>query len=237
MNKGIKETRNFMGGFLKEYKEKQNVDVFIAPPFTSLPEAQKYLAGTGVETGAQNMFWEDEGAYTGEISPEFLREMGIKWVILGHSERRKYFGEVDEDIKRKIETALHYELKVVLCIGETEEEREKGMEKQVVEKQLKGAINGVDIDCNSFAIAYEPVWAIGTGKTAKPEDAENMHVKIRDMLGEKGKDIRIIYGGSVKPHNAEELMGKENIDGALIGGASLNPESFIEIINIAGGLV
>lgn len=234
LNKGIIETSEFATYLLKKDLNINNIDVFIAPPFTSIPKALEVFANSTISIGAQNMFWEEKGAYTGEISPKFLKELGVQWVIIGHSERRAIFGETDEWVRKKLNMALHLGLKVVICIGETEGEREEGKEKEVVENQLKGAIEGVEFDASMISIAYEPIWAIGTGKTAKPSDAEEMHNLIRELLGEKGDKVRIIYGGSVKVHNAEELLLQENIDGALIGGASLDYESFAEILKIAG---
>lgn len=233
MNKGIGETREFAESLLKGDLDLSDIDVFIAPPFTSILKAQEEFANSTICIGAQNMFWEEKGAYTGEISPLFLRECGVEWVIIGHSERRTIFGETDEWVREKVKMALRYELKVVICIGETESQREEGKEKDVVESQLKEALNGIEIDPEWFSIAYEPIWAIGTGKTAKPNDAEEMHRLIRELLGRKGGEVRIIYGGSVKVHNAEELLKKDNIDGFLIGGASLDPEGFTDILNIA----
>lgn len=233
LNKGIIGTSEFATYLLKKDLNINNIDVFIAPPFTSIPKALEVFANSTISIGAQNMFWEEKGAYTGEISPKFLKELGVQWVIIGHSERRAIFGETDEWVRKKLNMALHLGLKVVICIGETEEEREEGKEKEVVENQLKGAIGGVEFDASMIAIAYEPIWAIGTGKTAKPSDAKEMHNLIRELLGEKGDKVRIIYGGSVKVHNAEELLLQENIDGALIGGASLDYESFAEILKIA----
>lgn len=234
MNKGIEETDEFANSIPKKNIDLNNVDVFIAPPFTSIPKAKEAFANLNIAVGAQNMFWEEHGAFTGEISPKFLKELGVDWVIIGHSERRAIFKESDEWVRKKLNTALHFGLKVVICIGETEEEREEGREKKVVERQIKGAIQGLEFDTSMVSIAYEPIWAIGTGKTAKPSDAEEMHGFIRELLGGKGEEIRIIYGGSVKVHNAEDLLKQKNIDGALIGGASLDAESFSEIINIAG---
>lgn len=234
LNKGIIETSEFATYLLKKDLNINNIDVFIAPPFTSIPKALEVFANSTISIGAQNMFWEEKGAYTGEISPLFLKELGVDWVVIGHSERRVVFGETDEWVRKKLEIALRFGLRVVICIGETERQREEGREKEVVEKQLKKAIEGIEFDPESISIAYEPIWAIGTGKTAQPDDAEEMHRIIRELLGKKGDKVRIIYGGSVKVQNAEELLRQENIDGALIGGASLDYESFAEILKIAG---
>jgi triosephosphate isomerase len=234
MNKGIGETGEFANSILEKNINMNNVDVFIAPPFTSILKAKEAFANSNISIGAQNMFWEEQGAFTGEVSPKFLKEIGVDWVIIGHSERRAIFKESDEWVRKKLDAALHFALKVVICIGETEEEREAGREKEVVKRQLKGATQDLEFDTSMIVVAYEPIWAIGTGKTAEPSDAEEMHGFIRESLGKKGEEIRIIYGGSVKVHNAEDLLKQKNIDGALIGGASLDAESFSEIINIAG---
>jgi len=233
MNKGVEETAQFADSFKEKKVSTEGVDVFIAPPFTSLVEAKKSFEGTGISVGAQNLFWEDEGAYTGEISSVFLEELGVEWVIIGHSERRTYFGETNAGVRKKVEKALQKHLKVVICIGETEEEREAGKAKEVVDKQIEEGLLGVDYDACDLAVAYEPVWAIGTGKTPHPEDAEEMHAIIREKLGAKGEKIRIMYGGSVKVHNMKEFITQKDIDGALIGGAALDVDGFVEIINIA----
>lgn len=234
MNKGIEETGEFANSILEKNINMNNVDVFIAPPFTSILKAKEAFANSNISIGAQNMFWEEQGAFTGEVSPKFLKEIGVDWIIIGHSERRAIFKESDEWVRKKLNAALHFALKVVICIGETEEEREAGREKEVVKRQLKGATQDLEFDTSMIVVAYEPIWAIGTGKTAEPSDAEEMHGFIRESLGKKGEEIRIIYGGSVKVHNAEDLLKQKNIDGALIGGASLDAEIFSEIINIAG---
>jgi triosephosphate isomerase len=233
MNNGIAETVKFASGIKERKVSTEGVDVFVAPPFTSLPEAVKSFKGTGIRVGAQNLFWEDDGAYTGEISSVFLKELGVEWVIIGHSERRTYFGETNAAVKKKVEKALQKQLKVVICIGETEEEREEGRAKEVVDKQIEEGLLGVEYEPENLAVAYEPVWAIGTGKTPHPEEAQEMHSIIREKLGSKGDKIRIIYGGSVKVHNIKEFITQKDIDGALIGGASLDIVGFVEMINIA----
>jgi len=233
MNKGVAETAKFADSFKEKKTSTEGVDVFVAPPFTSLVEAKKSFEGTGISVGAQNLFWEDEGAYTGEISSVFLKELGVEWVIIGHSERRTYFGETNAGVRKKVEKALQKQLKVVICIGETEEEREEGKAKEIVNKQIEEGLLGIEYDACDLAVAYEPVWAIGTGKTPHPEDAEEMHSIIREKLGAKGEKIRIMYGGSVKVHNMKEFITQKDIDGALIGGAALDVDGFVEIINIA----
>jgi triosephosphate isomerase len=233
MNKGIEDTAKFAGVVKEKKISAEGIDVFVAPPFTSLPEAVRNFRGTGISVAAQNLFWEDSGAYTGEISSDFLKELGIEWVIIGHSERRSYFGETNAGVRKKVEKALQKQLKVVICIGETEEEREEGKAKEVVDKQIEEGLLGIEYEPDNLAVAYEPVWAIGTGKTPHPEDAEEMHSIIREKLGEKGDDIRIMYGGSVKPHNIKDFICQEDIDGALIGGAALDADGFVDMINIA----
>lgn len=210
-------------------------DILICPPFTSLYAVYNVIKDTNIQLGGQNMYWEKEGAFTGMISPDMLLSAGCKWVIIGHSERRKYFHETDEEINKKVLCAISYELNPILCIGEKIEERDAGKAEEVVKEQLTGCLKDVtDEQMLKTTIAYEPVWAIGTGKTATPEDADNMHKFIRDFIKTKyseelSESVRILYGGSVKPENVDLLMAKENIDGALVGGASLK-ESFSRII-------
>jgi triosephosphate isomerase len=194
------------------------------------------VAGTQIEVGAQNMHWEKQGAFTGEVSADMLKCIGCKQVIIGHSERRQYFGETDVGVNRKLRGALADELKAIVCVGELFEERESGLTEGVLRRQVGAVlreISGADVD--KFCIAYEPVWAIGTGKTATPEIAASAHEFIRGEAGkaigtDAAKKLRIIYGGSVKPENAHALMSQEEIDGALVGGASLDPKSFAAIV-------
>lgn len=209
--------------------------ILIAPAFTALSEVSKVTASTPIRLGAQNMAVEDSGAHTGEISPLMLLDAGVQTVILGHSERRSLYAEGDELINRKVHLALSHGLEVILCVGETIDEREAGNAESVVESQLKGCLAGIDgQSMSTIVVAYEPVWAIGTGKTATPEDADGMHAFIRAKIGEwysnsTASNLIIQYGGSVKPENAVLLMAKPNIDGALVGGASLTAESFAAI--------
>ena len=254
MNKTIKEAVSFIKEF-KSLVEKNNKDIVIAPPFTALIEAKKNLDGTKIKLGAQNMHFEEKGAFTGEISASMLRDAGCEYVILGHSERRQHFSETDDLINKKIKTALKVKLKVILCIGETLEQRENNETKAIIRFQLENCLRNINNDVHekqgfsgrrkkivfssemqNIVVAYEPVWAIGTGKTATPEQAEEVHKFIRELLkklyNEKiSNEIRILYGGSVNPGNAKELLAMNNIDGALVGGASLEPESFAEICN------
>ncbi|MFO8036205.1 MAG: triose-phosphate isomerase [Anaerolineales bacterium] len=221
---------------LEEVKEVENV---LCPPFTSLAPVAKLLEGTSVALGAQNVFWEEEGAYTGEISPVMLSEL-VSHVIIGHSERRAYFGETDETVKKRVHAALENDLKPILCVGETLEENEAGRTEEVVSRQVKLALDGVAVENGgALMIAYEPVWAIGTGKAATPEGAnaviaEVIRPQVSRALGPSvAEAIRVLYGGSVKPHNAADFFEQPDIDGALVGGASLKAASFIEITKAA----
>ena len=213
-----------------------DVDVMIAPPFTALAPVSDMLKNTRIFLGAQNFFWEEEGAYTGEISTSMLVSAGCRYVIVGHSERRQYFGETDDTVNKKIKAALKKDLIPVLCIGESEMERDSKETFSVLDRQVRKGLKGFSADeMESLVIAYEPVWAIGTGKTATADQAQEVHLFLRAMLGKKfgdklAKSIRILYGGSVKSDNIKELMTMPDIDGALIGGASLEPETFSKIV-------
>jgi len=210
--------------------------VVIFPPYTALAPVGEVLKGTSVLLGAQNLFWEEEGAYTGEISARMIKSTGAKWVIVGHSERRQYFQEDENTVNRKIRIALKNKLKVILCVGEKLEEREENLTKDIVINQVEWGLKGFTPDeLKQIVIAYEPVWAIGTGKTATPEQAQEVHEFIRDILDtlfneEVGKRMPILYGGSVKPENAKGLLSQPDIDGALVGGACLKADSFHKII-------
>ncbi len=216
--------------------EKPNCDVIICPPFTSLSEASKLIKGSIIKLGAQNMHFEDSGAFTGEVSAPMLKSVGCEYVILGHSERRTIFGETDELINKKIKKALSAGLKPIFCVGELLEEREKGSTNDVVKRQVLKGLDGVSAnDMTKLIIAYEPVWAIGTGKTATPAQAQEVHEFIRDLIEvnyslEVANELTIQYGGSVKPENAKELISQKDIDGALVGGACLKADSFMGII-------
>jgi triosephosphate isomerase len=240
MNRGTpRESREMLEELIPAVEKIQNVDIVIAPPFTSLLSAKEILKDTNIELGAQNMYFEEKGAFTGEISPNFLREIGVKYVILGHSERRNVFNESNFLINNKLKKALQTGLKPIVCIGEHLEEREAGKTKDVIQAQLKETFSDLTKDqMKKVVIAYEPIWAIGTGKTASPEQAEEIHVYIRNLLSqiydnETADLVRIQYGGSIKPNNAEELFSKENIDGGLVGGASLQADSLTQIIKAA----
>jgi len=199
--------------------ELEGVDVVVAPPYVSLAVAVQLLAGTEIAIAAQNVHWEEEGAYTGEISPAMLLELGVYGAIVGHSERRQYFGENDENVRKRAQGALAAGMFVIGCVGETEEERERGETESVLQRQ----VSAFEADDN-LVLAYEPVWAIGTGKTATPEIAQKAHAFIKSLL-----DVPVLYGGSVKPDNAAVLLSQPDVDGALVGGASLELESFIAI--------
>lgn len=225
---------------INEIKNKplnENVEVVVAVPFTSLSDVKRSLEDSSIKLAAQNMHWETKGAYTGEISPLMLKEIGVEYCIIGHSERREYFKETDEMVNKKVKAALDFDIKPIICVGETLEQRENKEAEKVVERQLLKALEAVEAESiKDIVIAYEPVWAIGTGRTASKEDADQMCGFIRKIIGykydeEAAETIRIQYGGSVKPDNITELMNMENIDGALVGGASLVAEDFIKIVN------
>ena len=206
--------------------------VLICTPFPALSKVNDELRGSNIALGAQNMYWEDEGAFTGEVSAPMLKAVGCTYVIIGHSERRQYFGETDETVNKKLMAALKHNLNAIVCVGETLEQREKGETFKVIEKQirdgLKFLVSGL---WSSVVIAYEPVWAIGTGKTATPAQAQEVHAFIRGLLPkEVAQEVRILYGGSVKPENVKELMSQPDIDGGLVGGASLKVESFEKLV-------
>jgi len=236
----VAETADFIEAFRIEVEDVNGVDIVIAPPYTALAKlSEKLGASQKVRLGAQNFYYERSGAYTGEISAAMLRELYVRYVILGHSERRQLFGESDEFINKKVLAAHHSELRPILCVGETLAEREAGKEKEVLETQLKGSLADVTQEMMlETVIAYEPVWAIGTGVNASPQQAQDAHAHVREVLTELfdqalASKVRIQYGGSVKPGNAPSLMSQPDIDGALVGGASLEARSFAEIVKAA----
>ena len=228
---------------LREMKVKlvgmNTIELLVAPPFTAIHQAADILKGTKILLAGQNLYWEEKGAFTGEISVSMLKAAGATHVIIGHSERRQYFGESDFTVNRRLKTALAEGLIPIVCIGETEAEREKEMALQVLERQFKGAFEGLsESELDDVIIAYEPVWAIGTGKVAKPGDAQQAHEFIRHLIWNsfspaKADSMRILYGGSVKPENAYNLFDQVDVDGALVGGASLSAESFAGIAEMA----
>lgn len=229
----ISEIKNSIAG--KELK----AEVIICPTFTSLETANALIKDTNVKLGAQNMHFEDGGAFTGEISASMLKSVGCQYVILGHSERRTIFGESDEVINKKMKKALSAGLKPIFCIGETLEQRENGTTNKVIERQVRNGLTGISAEeLATIIVAYEPVWAIGTGKTATPEQAQEVHLFIRNLIKElysadSAENLTIQYGGSVKPDNAKELLSQPDIDGALVGGACLKAGSFIDIVQSA----
>ena len=240
MNCGPNEAAELLEGLKNRKSEvSEDVDVLVCPPFVSLSMAVNYLHDTDIQVGAQNFHYEDNGAYTGEISATMLEESGCNYVLIGHSERRQFFGETDELVNKKTHKALAHSLVPVICVGETLEERKSGVHFDLVSDQIKIALRGISsTEALDVVIAYEPIWAIGTGETASPEQAQEMHAHIRTIITniydeETASAIRILYGGSMKPGNAEELLSQTDVDGGLIGGASLSAEAFSEIITTA----
>lgn len=234
MHKTTAEARELAAELLREL-DGRTATLMIAPPFTALAAVSEVVADSPIKLGAQNMAAEESGAHTGEVSVGMLRDVGVDVVILGHSERRHTYGETDELINAKVQLALSHKMEIILCVGETLDEREAGKAEAVVEHQLSAGLAGVSEDALSLVtIAYEPVWAIGTGRTATPEDADAIHAFARTRISsmysaQAAEDMVIQYGGSVKPANIAGLMAKENIDGALVGGASLKAETFVPI--------
>jgi triosephosphate isomerase len=240
MNKDVHQTEELINGLKKALDfSLTNVKVVICPPFTSLETAQQLLQGSPIALGAQNMYYEDEGAFTGEVSAKMLKGVGCQFVILGHSERRQYFRETDEFINKKVKKALASGLIPIVCVGETLEEREKNITHQVVTTQVKGVLKDISADdVEKLIIAYEPVWAIGTGRNATPQQAEEVHLLIRSLISElyrstTAERLIIQYGGSVKADNAADLLSQLDIDGALVGGACLKADSFAAIVKAA----
>ncbi len=236
MNKSIAEAEELTRNITMELGETSEVDVVVCPTFTALKSVGDIITNTTVKLGAQNMHWEAEGAYTGEISASMLRDLYCHYVILGHSERRTYFGETDEIVNNKVKAAIAANLKPIVCVGESLEQRESDQTKDVIKGQIEKSLAGLGENLDKVIIAYEPIWAIGTGLTASPEQAQDVHAYIRSILEEMGgtdiaQSIRIQYGGSMKPANAEELLSQPDIDGGLIGGAALDASSFAGIVN------
>jgi triosephosphate isomerase len=236
MYKTPAQAQEFVAAFLPLVANHDRDEIVLCPSDTSLSVVIAAVAGTNVAVGGQNMYFADEGAFTGETSPVMLKAINATHILIGHSERRQYFGETDETVNKKLLAALKHELKPVVCVGETLTEREAGHTEEVLLRQLRTGLAGLTAPlCETVVIAYEPVWAIGTGKTATPEMAAAAHVIVRKeiaaVLGQQAAEtIRILYGGSVKPDNATALLGMEEIDGALVGGASLDPQSFAKIV-------
>lgn len=236
MNTTVNQGTDLVMKLRELIKGVDSVDVVVAPPFTSLYHISHLIADSTIKLAAQDIFWEKSGAYTGEISPEMIKDAGCRYVIIGHSERRQYFNETDETVNKKVVAAIKHDLMPIVCVGETLQEKEEGKTLGRVEAQVRGALAGLAGSAvKSISIAYEPIWAIGTGKTASPQEAEEVHNAIRELLYEifeadSAKEIRIIYGGSVKPENIDVLMAQPNIDGALVGGASLKAEDFARLV-------
>ncbi|HVD85982.1 MAG TPA: triose-phosphate isomerase [Solirubrobacterales bacterium] len=237
MNKTVAEAAEFVDALLPRIAATQS-DVVLCPPFTALTAVVERRYGTAVKVAAQNMHEEDSGAFTGEVSAPMLVELDVEAVVLGHSERRQYFDETDEALARKVPAALSAGLEPILCVGESEAARDAGQTEEVLERQLQADLGGLESEqISSVVIAYEPIWAIGTGRTATPEQAQEACAFIRDVLrmcGAAADSVRVLYGGSVKPDNAAELLGLPDVDGALVGGASLDPGDFAAIVDAAG---
>lgn len=236
MNNDLAQTESLLSD-LKKQNQTSNAEVMVAPTFTNLYAAFQALRNTNIEAIAQNMHFADNGAYTGEVSASMLKSIGVETVILGHSERRAYFNETDELLAKKVDAALANNMQIIFCFGEELADRKSGNHENIVESQIKNALFHLEASAfKNIVLAYEPVWAIGTGETASPEQAQDMHAFIRKTLTEKyGNDVAdnvsILYGGSVKPANAKEIFSKPDVDGGLIGGASLKAEDFFAIVN------
>lgn len=236
MNTGVEEARALVEDLKARVKDAAGVEVVVCPPFISLTAVHEVIKESNIGLGAQNVYWEEKGAFTGEISAPMLTTAGCAYVIIGHSERRTYFGETDATVNKRIFAALAERLIPIVCVGETLEEREQNQTFDVIRRQVQEGLTGLSAEqMASIVLAYEPVWAIGTGKTASPEQAQEVHAFIRSLLKELFGDAtaeatRIQYGGSVKPDNVSELMNQPDIDGALVGGASLKAESFEKIV-------
>jgi triosephosphate isomerase len=241
MNMTQAESARFVESMLLDLGEITDVEVVIVPPFTAIAKVMEALgkAQSNIKVGAQNMYWERNGAFTGEVSAALLRDLFVHYVVLGHSERRTLFGETDDIVNRKARAAHEATLRPIVCIGETFEQRDKGNVEKILSIQLRGSLKDLgEKELQETVIAYEPVWAIGTGRNATPDQAQEAHTFIRHTLREMANDataerVRIQYGGSVKPENAHELMNQPDIDGALVGGASLDPRSFAQIVKAA----
>lgn len=239
MNNDLNATKNLISNLAKSLNTSEHCDIIVCPPFTSLSEANSQIKDTVIKLGAQNMYFENEGAYTGEISAQMLLSVGCEFVILGHSERRALFNESDSFINKKIKKAVSAGLKPIFCVGETLEQREKGITNNIIKTQIIEGLRDISSEeVKTLIIAYEPVWAIGTGKNATPEQAQQIHEFIRLLIRENYSDsiaenLIIQYGGSVKPDNSQELLSQKDIDGALVGGASLTADSFLSIIKAA----
>ena len=236
MHKTPSEATEFVRELRRKVSAVRDCEVVVGPSFVALSDVLSALDDSSVKVAAQNMYWEDKGAYTGETSGPMLKDMGVDYVIIGHSERRQFFNETDDTVNMKVKAALVHGLKAIICIGESLEERENNKTFVVVERQLRAALDGVDVkEMVNIVVAYEPIWAIGTGRTATVDQAQEVHRHLRKLMKmlygfEVSDAVRIQYGGSVKPSNVKELMAQEDIDGALVGGASLDVNSFVGIV-------
>ncbi len=236
MNKTVKEALELVDDLKRELRDIQDVDIVVCPPFTNLAEVAKIVQDSNIGLGAQNVYWQDSGAYTGEVSCLMLKEVGCHYVIIGHSERRSYFGETNESVNKKLKTVLKYNLTPIVCVGERLEQREASQTFEVVKDHVQGALKDVSAEeMKKIIIAYEPVWAIGTGRTATPDQAQEAHSFIRKLLKDLYSQdladiVRIQYGGSIKPDNITDLMAQTDVDGVLVGGASLKLDSFVKIV-------
>ena len=236
MNKNSGESVELVSELRKMVSDVKEVEMVVAPPYTALGSVADAIKGSNIFLSAQNIFWEESGAFTGEVAPLMLKDIGCQYVIVGHSERRQYFGETNETVNKRLKAALKVSLTPIVCIGEVLEEREADKTLDVIGQQLKEGLNGLSADeMGKVVIAYEPVWAIGTGKTATPDQAQEVHQFIRKLISQifsetVAEGVRILYGGSVKPDNVDQLMSQKDIDGALVGGASLKADSFARIV-------
>ncbi len=241
MNLNLSQAEDFAARFEQIYRAHPQVEVKIAPSFTNLYRLVQLFEDTEVDILAQNMHWAEKGAYTGEVSAGMLRSVGVYGVILGHSERRAYFCETDKELRRKVQTGIENDMEIIYCVGETLQQREAGRHFDTVRRQITEVFFDLDPeDWRQVKIAYEPVWAIGTGKTATPGQADEMHAYIRELIAGKygpalAGEVMILYGGSVKPANARDIFARPNVDGALVGGASLNADTFNDLVEIAKG--
>lgn len=237
MFKTVAEAKTLVSGLAEKLAGVEGVEIVVCPPFTALSSVAELLKDSNIAVGAQDLFWEEEGAFTGEVSPVMLKEIGCKYVIIGHSERRQYFGETDEQVNKKAKAALKHGLAPIICVGETLEQHDAGKTETLVASQVEKALAGIEKgNITKVVIAYEPIWAIGTGRSSTGEDANQVVALIRKTIARDfGEDlaakVRIQYGGSVKPNNIKEFMSQPEIDGALVGGASLKVDSFTSIIS------
>lgn len=238
MHKNISEALELANGVKRDLYNIESLDIVLCPVFTALSSVSEVIADSNIQLGAQDVYWQEQGAFTGEISPSMLKDTGCKYVIIGHSERRKYFSEINETVNKKIRAAMKAGLIPIACVGETLTQREEGKTLEVIEEQIQQGLKGISAEeAGGLVVAYEPVWAIGTGRNATPGQAEEVQIYIRNLLSRMyneaiAKALRIQYGGSVKPENIKELMQQPDIDGALVGGASLKIDSFSQMVKI-----